>query len=447
MITPAHATDAAPPRPKLGSPAASSYNHHCMIGDDPAGAVEQAARFICRGIRRGQRVAFVAAAESRGEVVRALAAMGMDVAPQETAGALVFSDPADLTPAEGGADATGEACRGYLRRVGGGAAGGTCVVFDLGPVSGLAENRDQLAEWESILDAALGDFPSVAAVCLYDRSRTAADELDHVLRFHPTLVVGGRVFTNPFFEPDLADASARVSWKLQRIRGLPAEDEVNRIVAHDLRGPLHAISLATRMLREQVVGPRYEAREAEKYIDVIRRSADFMSRLVDDLLDVAKLEARELSVQPVPLQAHVLVADALEVYGSVAASRLQTMCVDVPVDLPLVLADRDRVLQVFSNLLGNAIKFTPEGGTIRVSAESSGHEVVFSVADSGPGIAPEEIGFLFDRYWQATHARRAGAGLGLAIAKGIVEAHGGRIWVESEPGRGTTFAFSLPAAG
>src|SRR5690606_29711095 len=98
-----------------------------------------------------------------------------------------------------------------------------------------------------------------------------------------------------------------------------------------------------------------------------------------------------------------------------------------------VLADRDRVLQVFSNLLGNAIKFTPEGGTIRVSAESAGREVVFSVEDSGPGIAPEDLGFLFDRFWQAMNARRADAGLGLAIAKGIVEAHGGRIWVDSEP--------------
>ena len=170
-----------------------------------------------------------------------------------------------------------------------------------------------------------------------------------------------------------------------------------------------------------------------------------MTRLVDDLLDVARVEAWELRIRPDPIPADTLVADALQVHGHAAASRLLTVHSDVPGDLPPVLADRDRVLQVFSNLLSNAIKFTPEGGTIRVSAQVRGNEVVFSVADSGPGIAPDEIGYLFDRFWQATHARRAGAGLGLAIAKGIVEAHGGRIWVESELGRGTVFAFSLPA--
>jgi len=112
-----------------------------------------------------------------------------------------------------------------------------------------------------------------------------------------------------------------------------------------------------------------------------------------------------------------------------------------------VLGDRNRLLQVLDNLIGNAIKFTPKGGRITVSASAKGQEVVFSVADTGSGIAPESVAHVFDPFWQAaTRARRLGAGLGLPIAKGIVEAHGGRIWVESTVGHGSTFFFTIPIA-
>ncbi|MGZ3441200.1 MAG: sensor histidine kinase, partial [Polyangia bacterium] len=111
-----------------------------------------------------------------------------------------------------------------------------------------------------------------------------------------------------------------------------------------------------------------------------------------------------------------------------------------------ISGDRDRLLQVFENLIGNAMKFTKTGGSITVGADSREHEVVFRVADTGLGIAAENLPHVFDRFWQATRADRLGAGLGLPITKGIVEAHGGRIWVESTLGRGTTFFFSIPHA-
>jgi len=109
-----------------------------------------------------------------------------------------------------------------------------------------------------------------------------------------------------------------------------------------------------------------------------------------------------------------------------------------------VLADRSRIFQVFSNLVGNALKFTPKGGAIDVRGRLNGDEALFTIADTGAGIPPENLPHLFDRFWQARETRRAGAGLGLYIAKGIVEAHGGRLWVESKLGVGTTFFFTLP---
>ena len=118
-----------------------------------------------------------------------------------------------------------------------------------------------------------------------------------------------------------------------------------------------------------------------------------------------------------------------------------------PNDVPPVFADRHRVLQVLSNLIGNAMKFTPPGGTIRVYAEARGEEVLFTVSDTGPGIPPEHIDKIFIPYWQAKRTERMGAGLGLTISKGAVESHGGRIWVESEPGKGTKFRFTLPVVG
>jgi signal transduction histidine kinase len=117
---------------------------------------------------------------------------------------------------------------------------------------------------------------------------------------------------------------------------------------------------------------------------------------------------------------------------------------ELPTDLYAVFVDRHRILQVFANLIGNAIKFTPSGGTITVRAEQFEEDIQFSVEDTGPGIPKEEIPHLFDRFWQARKTARLGTGLGLFIVKGIVEGHGGRIWVESELGVGSRFHFTLP---
>ena len=172
-----------------------------------------------------------------------------------------------------------------------------------------------------------------------------------------------------------------------------------------------------------------------------------MMRLMQDLLDVARVEAGQtLALDRSPQDASTLLRDACETLTSEAERKQIAFDCHLPADIGRIDADRDRVLQALANLIGNAVKFTPEGGRIRLTAEPLDQSVRFSVSDSGPGIKAEHIGHIFEPYWQAARTATLGTGLGLPIAKGIVEAHGGRIWVESEPGLGTTFHFTLPAS-
>ena len=224
-----------------------------------------------------------------------------------------------------------------------------------------------------------------------------------------------------------------------------ARDDLVAIVSHDLRNPVHTINMAASFLLE--VAPTDDRRvTSRRQLEVIRRSANRANRLISDLLDVARIQAGGLAVEPVPVDTRSLVQEALEAATPLATGKKLTIEREVPEDLPAVCSDRDRVLQVFGNLIGNAIKFTPEGGRIRISAESETLAVKFCVRDTGPGIPPEHAAHVFDRYWQAKSTAKLGTGLGLSIAKGIVEAHSGRIWVESEPGQGAAFFFTLPAA-
>jgi signal transduction histidine kinase len=179
-------------------------------------------------------------------------------------------------------------------------------------------------------------------------------------------------------------------------------------------------------------------------MEVIERAAKRMNRLIQDLLDVALMEAGQLTIERAQLSAVGLIVEAVDVQRPLASSSSLELRVEVETDVPDVLGDRDRLLQVFENLIGNAIKFTKAGGRITAGAASRDNEVVFWVADTGCGIASENLPRVFDRFWQATKVGRQGAGLGLPITKGIVEAHGGRIWVESTAGNGSTFFFTIP---
>jgi PAS domain S-box-containing protein len=219
-----------------------------------------------------------------------------------------------------------------------------------------------------------------------------------------------------------------------------SRDEVLAIVSHDLRNPLGAIDIAASvLLQESAATPR-----TRKHLEIVRRSATRMAHMIDDLLDMATIEARGLTLELASQDADHLVASVVETHEVMANEKGLKIIAECDVPEPIA-CDRDRVEQVFGNLIGNAIKYCRPGDVIFVRGERKDGEARFSVADTGPGIAASEIAHLFKPYWGAKrHAVKTGTGLGLYIAKGIVDAHGGRIWVESTPGEGATFYFTLP---
>ena len=226
-------------------------------------------------------------------------------------------------------------------------------------------------------------------------------------------------------------------------RAVAVRDEVLGVVAHDLRSPLQAVLLQSQLMGRAGADPE---RRDRKPVEIIRHAARRMDRLIQDMLDVASLEAGALAVHPAPLEAVSLLTDVMEARRREAAEAEMEVRLEAADNLPRVLADRDRLLQVLDNLIDNAFKFTPPGGTITIAATPTAGAVRFAVIDTGVGIDPDQLPHVFDRFWQATSADRRGAGLGMPIVKGIVEAHGGQIRVESEIGRGTTVSFTLPRA-
>jgi PAS domain S-box-containing protein len=226
-------------------------------------------------------------------------------------------------------------------------------------------------------------------------------------------------------------------------QAVSARDEVVAVVSHDLRNPLGTIAAAAGLMLELEL-PEEQRRE---HLQIIVRATERMNTLMRDLLDIARIEGGGLSVDPQAVDVAELVAEALDLMRPLVVDRGLELSHAVAPSLPRVWADRDRVLQVLSNLIGNALKFTRQGGVhVDVAHDPQRDEVVFSVQDSGPGITPEGLSHLFDRFWQQSRSDRQGAGLGLAIVHGIVTAHGGRIWVESRLGEGSTFRFTLPRA-
>ena len=260
----------------------------------------------------------------------------------------------------------------------------------------------------------------------------------------------------PFSEDDLhlaAEIGRRAGLALDNARlyrkaqaAVEARDDVLAVVSHDLGNPLSAIRVGTTLLLSGL--SEEEKQEGGwKHIVGIRNSAEQMERLIRDLLEVKRIEAGQLSVEKDKVVVEALISEAIELLGGIAEGRGVTVRADIAPGTPALYADRERILQTLSNLVGNATKFTSAGGTVTIHVAPASDDVVqFSIIDTGSGISEADLPHVFDRYWQAKARRRGrqGIGLGLVIVKGIVEAHGGKVWAESELGVGSRFNFTLP---
>jgi signal transduction histidine kinase len=256
----------------------------------------------------------------------------------------------------------------------------------------------------------------------------------------------------PFADEDralAAELARRAALAIENARlfraahdAVAVRDQVLAVVAHDLRSPLTAARFDVEMLRaepEQPVGPR-DARMLAR----VDRAMARMDGLIEDLLDVARMNHDALALERRPQAMDALLAEAATSLRPLVESRGLRFDVHGPDGLPTLDVDARRVLQAISNLVGNAAKFAAHEGSVALTWELAGDELRIAVRDDGPGIPPEELQHIFGAFWQARHADRRGLGLGLSIALGIAEAHGGRIWVESRVGEGSTFVLALP---
>lgn len=217
------------------------------------------------------------------------------------------------------------------------------------------------------------------------------------------------------------------------------QEDVLGFVAHDLRSPLCVISMSAESIAAATL-------DSEIRLSALRasRAVARMERLLADLLDVVRIHAGSLSVHKRQCDVGALASEVFDTYAPLFAVRGIAFCIDIASDPIVVRFDHDRIVQVLSNLLGNAMKFTPYGGHVTLQIQREPQQVQFALKDDGPGIHPSVVPLVFDRFWQINSATRRGLGLGLHIAEEIVKAHGGRIWVETLFGKGATFKFTLP---
>ena len=236
------------------------------------------------------------------------------------------------------------------------------------------------------------------------------------------------------------------AWHLRKAqRATAARDRVLGMVSHDLRNSLGAITMSAQALLAASSRPDEPQRHAARNI---LDAADWMQRLMQDLLDAASIESGHLSIEMEEQSLAPVIEATREMFAERARAQGVAITVDVSTHLPLVRADGERIVQVLANLVGNALKYTAAGGTVSIGASNGGPYVLLSVRETGAGIAADDAPHVFDQFWHARgKSTTRGTGLGLAIARGIVEAHRGRIWLESEVGKGSTFYFTLPASG
>jgi signal transduction histidine kinase len=230
--------------------------------------------------------------------------------------------------------------------------------------------------------------------------------------------------------------------RLRRFEEL--KNDLVATVAHEFRTPLTSLRMAVHLCTEQVAGPLTD-KQAE-LLHAAREDCDRLQAMIDDLLDLSRIESGRVEIYPLPREVSVLIANANDEYKAEADAKGVNLSARLPLPEMSVLADHERIRHVFSNLIGNAVRYTPKDGSVTLGAALADGAVRFTVTDTGTGIPKEYQERIFDKFFQVPESGPRGTGLGLYIAREIVCGHGGEIGVESEPGKGSTFWFTLPTA-
>jgi signal transduction histidine kinase len=225
-----------------------------------------------------------------------------------------------------------------------------------------------------------------------------------------------------------------------------AKNEFVSVVAHELRTPMTSIKGYTDLILQGALG---EVNSKQRhFLEIVKTNVDRLSELIGDLLDTARIEAGRVRLEIEPVQVASIVGEVCDSLAETIRERGLELTIEAAPEIPAVQADRNRLIQILMNLLSNAYRYTPSGGSITVSVQSTDDAVLVQVTDTGIGIAPEDQEKIFERFYRVDHElvnQQAGTGLGLPIARSLVELHGGRLWLESEFGAGSTFSFTLPA--
>ncbi len=251
---------------------------------------------------------------------------------------------------------------------------------------------------------------------------------------------------NAMLFKELSRANRQLEESFERLKSLDSvKMEFFALLSHELRTPLTTIKGYADLLEDGVLGPLNE--EQQDKLAKISRGVDRLTKIVDNLADLSSIASKRYTMDIIPVSLGDLIGEAVRGIAFLAERKKISLSRDIPVDLPMVYVDRARIAQVVLNIINNAIKYTPPGGSITIRAKDEGDHVLVAVHDTGTGIPKRDLENIFSGFYHAGYKlydEYKGAGLGLALSKGIIESHGGRIWAQSEVGKGSTFYFTLP---
>lgn len=427
--------------------------HSCLFYRGLEEALQAGARHLKAGLARGERCLFSVAREAAPRAREALAAVGVDVRARERRGELLVIDGSRFYVSRGRLDRGRILARWreLVEEAGREGRPGLRVAADMVWAFEGRSDPSGVASYESEVNR-LAPMP-LRGLCLYPKDRVPALLLDRFLCAHPWVDANGARRENPYYLPPddfrRGAAAPRAELMLERLstwgpldgRAGVDESEVMPVLAHQFRTPLTAIRCFAETLSRNPRAP-----ERDEFLKTISRNASRLSRLVDELLVLGRFSAPPRPAETIQVPGFLRRVAAefrpLARRGEVA---FEQSCVPGL----RARARRLELQQALQSLIENAIKLTPSGGRVAVSACRRSGMVEFSVADTGPGLAPRELPRLFERFYRGEAGRAAdplGSGLGLYIARRFVEAQGGRIWAESEPGAGACFRFTVPAA-